>query len=126
MFVKVQCSTCLTIRLSQEVHFVLVITLDLLARGLEFLLCWIGLKMDQLWQIIDTETATSHFLGMQIWLQIPVLVLQISDAMSLSGSAINIASTLTGSFNNLNGFLIECGSDTVQSNSIMVTDFGKQ
>ena len=73
MFVKVQCSTCLTIRPSQEVHFVLVITLDLLARGLEFLLCWSGLKIDQLWQVIDTEVLT-HILGMQIQLQIPVLV----------------------------------------------------
>ncbi len=49
----------------------------------------------------------------------------ISDAIGLSVTSINITSTLTGSFNNLNGFLIECGSDTIRSNSIMVSDFGK-
>ena len=55
----------------------------------------------------------------------PSVSVTISDAISLSVTSINITSTLTGSFNNLNGFLIECGSDTVRSNSIMVTDFGK-
>ncbi len=49
----------------------------------------------------------------------------IRDVISLSATAINITSTLTGSFNNLNGFLIECGSDTIRSNSTMVSDFGK-
>ncbi len=55
----------------------------------------------------------------------PSVSVTISDAISLSVTSINITSTLTGSFNNLNGFLIECGSDTIRSNSIMVTDFGK-
>ncbi len=48
----------------------------------------------------------------------------INDAIGLSVSTINITSTLAGNFNGLNGFSFECGSDTILSNSIMVTDFG--
>ncbi len=48
----------------------------------------------------------------------------ISEVIGLSVTAIKITSTLAGHFNDLYRFSFECGSDTILSNLIMVTDFG--